>query len=909
VSNFYGELLIRITSDTAGLSKGLQKSAAETGAASKAMENTGRKAGRSWERVGLGMQNIGRTMSQFVTIPIAAGFAVAGIAAFKFQDNLMKIQNLTGTSAAQTKLWGDELLKLGAITGQTPIALAESLYFVASSGFKGAEAMDVIKVSAKAAAAGLGDVKVTADVLTSAMNSYGHDTYTAAQVTDYLMKTIEVGKAEPIALATSLGRIMPVANQLKIGLDELGGNVAALTLGGLSSAEAVTALRGTMIALVAPAEMSIDQLKTMGLTYQEVKRSIADKGLLPTLKMLWEEVDHNELAMRKLIPNTRALNGVLSLLGANYGENLKVIEKVSHAQGSLDRAMKNTAQQPVQKLRIAWASLQAEFIKAGALILPVVAGIAQHIVKLAQAVNNLSPGWRSAVMWAGAFVAAAGPIIMVAGSIIRSVALIKGALTGLSLVQGLGASTAAFKVGGMAAGVSSLTAALAPLGLALLGVAAAAAVIYGGTKLYNWLTGTTERMKQMSRAAEILESDTTGKLKAWMGKTFAENYEVHDGKITWHPDVEVETPPPVESGLVKWVKREAQEVRNAIREANKMERIDLARGAAAAAEEAARIYESKAKYARTPRQAEHYKEISAQAKADAQFWGVRVSQLTGQMYDLQASGANLALFSGMKDQENAITKQIAKVKELRAEFEKHPKNAKLGFELTKAERDLKKLQNDANTFKNQHYEAILDVREENARKRLREINKELKALDGQKASPKVDALTAAFEAERKRVKKELADIDAARVSATIRADGSQAITEAGRVKDAIDSLHDRLITIRVNKDIRLNEIDQAQGGVHMLNGPTRFLGGEKGPEIAAFFPLNDPNRSASLLGQLNAMLGQGKSSGPAIAPGVAMQPAAPPVVNVYLDSEPVAARVKILQGQRDRRNLRTRAKR
>lgn len=901
MSNFYGELLIRITSDTAGLSKGLQSSAAQTSAASKAMESAGRRARVSWERVGLGMQNVGRTMSQFVTIPIAAGFAVAGVAAFKFQDSLMKIQNLTGTSAAQTKAWGDELLKLGAITGQTPLKLAESLYFVASSGFKGAEAMDVIKVSAKAAAAGLGDVKVTADVLTSAMNSYGHNAYTAAEVTDYLMKTIEVGKAEPVALATSLGRIMPVANQLKIGLDELGGNVAALTLGGLSSAEAVTALRGTMIALVAPAKMSIEQLGKMGLSYQDVKRSIADEGLLPTLKMLWEEVDHNELAMRKLIPNTRALNGVLSLLGANYGENLKVIDKVTHAQGALDKAMKNTAEQPVQKLRQAWAALQGEAIKAGALILPVVASIAKVVVDLVQAVNGLSPGWRSAVMWLGAFAAAAGPVIMVAGSIIRSLALIKGAFAGLSIVKGLGASFAAFRVGGLVAGITSMTAALGPLGLALAGVAAAAALVWGGTKLYNWLTGTTERIEQMSRAAEVLESDTTGKLKAWMGKAFGENFEIHDGKITWHPDVEVETPKPDASGLVKWVRKEAQEARNAIREENKMNRIEIARGAAAAAEEASRLYADKSKYARTPAQAEHYKELSAQAKADAQFWGTRLAQLTGQMNELQAAGANLALFAGLKDQQAAIDKQVAKVKELKAALAKDPGNVELGLKVDKAQRRLETLKNDLAAYQKEHYEAILDVRDQNAHKRLRSVNQALRNLHKEKASPQVNALIAAFEKERKRVLREIAEIDAQRPTPTVSIN-DQATGPLSVIKGLLDSMPTtKFIKVMVTGG---GVIPRAEGAY--VTKPQLSMVGEDGPEV--ILPLTKPGRMAQLMQESGLAKMMQLASSPTVSrvargsSDIAMD-GRPLVIknDIYLDGDLIESHTTSRQNARGRR--------
>ena len=482
-TSFYGELVIRITSDTKGLTAGLNGAAAQTEAAGKKMAASSATMAQKVNRVGMGMQNLGRMMTQFVTLPVAAGFAIAGVAAFKFQDTLMKIQNLTGTSAAQTKAWGEELIKLGGATGQTPLALGESLYFVASSGFKGAEAMSVINVAAKAAAAGMGDVMVTADVLTSAMNAYGHSAYSAAQVTDILMKTVEVGKAEPEQLASSLGRILPIANQLDVGLDELGGNVAALTLGGLSSAEAVTALRGTMVALVSPAQMSIDKLKDMGLSYQGVTKSIAKEGLLPTLKMLWEATDHNMLSMRKIIPNVRATSGVMSLLGANYKSNLKVIDQVTHAQGALDKAMKNTAEQTVQKLRVAWAQLQGSFIKIGAVVLPYLADFAAWLARVAESFTKLSPAWQGFILKLAAGLAVLGPVTMMLGSFLRAAALIGPVLKIGSIGALFGGAGAAGGAAGAAQGVAAVGTAAAgaagpviALGAAVVGLGAAIAI-------------------------------------------------------------------------------------------------------------------------------------------------------------------------------------------------------------------------------------------------------------------------------------------------------------------------------------------------------------------------------------------------------------------------------------------------
>jgi TP901 family phage tail tape measure protein len=858
VSNFYGELLIRITSDTAGLSRGLQQSAAQTNAASKSMEAAGKKARVSWERVGLGMQNVGRTMSQFVTIPIAAGFAFAAYAGYKYSKTLLQIRNLTGLTAAETERYGQAILGMSKY-GVGPQKLAESMYFISSSGFKAAEALKVLDVAAKASASGMGEVQPIADVLTSAMNAYGHSALSAKRATDILMKTIEVGKAEPEALATSLGRIMPVAAKLGVPLGQVGGAIAGLTLTGLSAAEAVTALRGTMVALSAPAKMSIEELKKLGLSYGDVTKSIKDKGLLATMEMLYQKTGGNMLAMRKLVPNVRALNGILSLLGPNYKKNVEITKEVIASNGKLAESFKATAETPVQKFRVAIASIQASFIKMGIQIMPTVAAIVSKIGELFEAFGNMSDSKKSILMWGAVVVAALGPIIMITGSVIRSVALIKGALSSLTLIQGIGSMFAVFKGGGgVIAGITAMTSALSPLTIALLGVAAAAASIYGFVKLTDWLDGTTARIAKMNRGLELIEVDPTGKLADKLDRAFGGHLVSKAGKITWQPQVGFK-PPPQASGLVKWVKQEAQLAVNAIREKNKMIMIEEARANLAYWQQQKHEAEEAAQYARTTQAREAADARVAEFDARAREQGVLLAQLTGQMQGLQALGSKLNIFAGMKDQENAISKQIAKVKELKAELAKKPGDVELGLKVNKAERNLKKLQDDLNAYKSEHYEAILDVRDQNARKRLREVNRALADLHKMKASPKVDALIAAFERERKRVLRELDEIDRAEASPTVTANVGQALGALSSVQDMIAGIKSKTVTLNILKNYGYEE-PQAQGGIHPLVTPTRFLAGESGPEVAAFFPLNDPSRSSALLAQLNAMLGGGKQA-------------------------------------------------
>jgi TP901 family phage tail tape measure protein len=851
VANFYGELVIRITSDTAGLKKGLAESAAGVQTLGDKATKTGRMTAARMEHVGRQMQNVGRQMTQFVTLPIAAGFAVAAIAAFKFEDSLMKIQNLTGTSAAQTKAWGDELLKLGAATGQTPLKLAESLYFVASSGFKGAEAMAIINVSAKAAAAGLGDVKVTADVLTSAMNAYGHQAYTAAEVTDYLMKTIEVGKAEPVALATSLGRIMPVAAQLKVGLDELGGNVAALTLGGLSSAEAVTSLRGTMMALTAPAKMSIDQLKEMGLSYRDVTDSIAKKGLLPTLKMLWEGTDRNMLSMRKIIPNVRALNGVLSLLGANYESNLKVIDKVADAHGTLDRAMKNTAQQPVQKLRQAWASLQGSFIKIGAILLPYFAQLAGSIARVAESFTKISPGWRDFILKAAATAAVIGPLVMVLGTFINALGLLRGVMAGMSVVKGFSAAFSVLGAGGGAtAAVTSFTAALGPLTIALGAVALAAGAIYGITKLSDWLDGTTGRIGAMREAAQEAAADKS--IQAWSDKVLG-GHLVAVGKN----DFKFTPPDKIDAGtnvLADWQRTVDAKARAAFLEGQAQKRVDQVKGRKADLEQQIHELEN----VPTPTRGFPGME-GAKAARDAQVASLRAQILGVEGLGKKAQAAlnklkikdQAIIFRAKIDQfQSEIGKVRARIKELAGK----PHTIKTMLDTQAAKERLADLRAGLKNVAGKSYQVRIQARIEALQGKVDLAKRALAAIPKGEHSAKV---TADITKLSQFVKDGQAKVDSLKQKLTppITINPQPAFTALGQIQTAIDEMRGKTVSI-VIQTTRTDSKGPHSGGIisrptfasgGIISRPTFALVGESGPE--AIIPLTRPARARQVMQQ------------------------------------------------------------
>lgn len=404
-----GSLMVIIGANTAGLTaaqhdlRRLQTAMTHTQSAFKTLEQ--------------GMVTFGRALTQYVTLPVT----LLGIAAVKtfadFEYELAKIEGLVGISGATVQEWGNQILEMASSFGKAPQELAESLYFITSSGFKSAEAMEVMKISAMTAAAGLGETKDIANIVTSAINAYGKANITAAQAADVLTVAVREGKGEPAELVKAFATVIPVAAKLGVHFDQIGGAIAAMTRYGIPAANASTYLRQTLFTLLKPTNQVKKGLAQVGLTAQDVRNSLRSDGLIDTLQMLQKKIGTNEEALGQIFPNIRAFMGVTSLLGANLEETIGVFNDTKNSLGATAAAFEIISQTTKFKFNAAMAEAKATLIKFGEaimeMLLPTIVNITRKIRDLGNWFTSLSKPTQELIIKILGFTAAVGPLLLI----------------------------------------------------------------------------------------------------------------------------------------------------------------------------------------------------------------------------------------------------------------------------------------------------------------------------------------------------------------------------------------------------------------------------------------------------------------------------------------------------------------
>ena len=369
-------------------------------------------------------KSFGGTASMYLTAPLA----LAGGAAFKmakdFEASMQEIVGLVGISQDQVDQWSKEILDIAPKLGRTPNELAKALYFVTSSGYKSAEAMDIVVQSAKAASAGLGETQKVADLATSAMNAYKASGLTAAKVMDVLTAAVREGKGEASQFASEMGEVIPVSSRMGVSFDQVAAAMAAMTLTGSTVEETATYMRQILVSLLDPIKGSEEALRQMGTSGALMRKELREKGLLSALGTLNDLTKKfGESMMGKVFGNIRALTGVLSLMGDRLEENKILFKVVDDSLGDMNVAFEIASKTMSFRYNAALSQGQSALIAFGmsmkGVIEPILGAFIEKLQSLIQWWNGLSVGTQHIIIKFSALLAILGPVSLALGGIIK----------------------------------------------------------------------------------------------------------------------------------------------------------------------------------------------------------------------------------------------------------------------------------------------------------------------------------------------------------------------------------------------------------------------------------------------------------------------------------------------------------
>jgi TP901 family phage tail tape measure protein len=513
------QLDIKIGVDGSGVDSGLQQA---INAVSNAQSSATARLGGAMQRLGGDMMRAGGVLTAGLTVPIV-GFAAAGMmAAREFNTGMANVASLIPGNAERVRELKASVQDMAVAVGKSTTDLAGGLYQVISAFGDTAQTADLLRINAKAAAAGVATTTEAIDLTSAVTLAYGDTSAAAVQkVADLALLAVRMGKTTFPELAGSIGRVTPMARVLGVSQEELFAVMGSVTGVTGRAAEVATQLRSALKSLANPTAGMTEALKAMG--YSSGQAMIQQLGMGGALQRIAQYAKETGTPLQKLVSDIEGQTILLPLADTLASRYANTLQAMGQAAGTTDEAFQaqttgvNAAGYALQQL-----SARSEVFRqnigdaiAPALIAAMEAAqpLVNSIARLAVAFAAMPPGAQATILGIAGAVATLGPALMVVGGAISGIGSIVKVVPLIAALIGPMLASLGAAVSGAATGFLAL---IGPVGWVVLAIAAVASAI-----MYLWRTNESFRVALTTAWTAISTAVAGAALSIWTALTSA----------------------------------------------------------------------------------------------------------------------------------------------------------------------------------------------------------------------------------------------------------------------------------------------------------------------------------------------------------------------------------------------------
>jgi hypothetical protein len=240
-----------------------------------------------------------------------------------------------------------------------------------------------------------------------------------------------------------MGNVASTAKMAGIGMNEMLASLSAMTLGGISTDEAVTALNAVILGLAKPQDDAKKSMEKMGITYGIA--GIKAKGLQAIFKQIADaQKKHGEDAVFGAIKERRALKAIAALVGggklgkiseilAKINSDLKTGDGLMRAFADMNSSMSMKYKRAMGQMTVALKGFVVLMAPAINAILEGVAGMAKYMSKLPKPLKIIIVGMLALLAVVGPIVAVLGGLAFALSSIIAILPVVAVGLIAVGL--------------------------------------------------------------------------------------------------------------------------------------------------------------------------------------------------------------------------------------------------------------------------------------------------------------------------------------------------------------------------------------------------------------------------------------------------------------------------------------------
>jgi TP901 family phage tail tape measure protein len=321
-----------------GALDGISNSVAQINKNFKELSNTAETVKKKFEgfkKAGEALQDIGTKMSLGITAPVAAAAALSVKNFGDFENSMLGVKTLLdeGSFGAKGLQKGFKEMSSEALkaVSEIPVELehtTKALFDSVSAGIDAGKAVGFVRTSAKLAVAGLTEVSVATDGMTSALNAYKMDAAKADVVASKFFSAQKFGKTTIAQLADGFGMVGAIGASTGVSFNELLAATSAVTLGGIRTNSAYTGLKAALTNMIKPTAEAKEEAERLGIQFDG--NSLRSKGFKGMLDSITSAQGYNADSMTKLFGSVEALNVMMALSGKQSGDFSNILVKLGN---------------------------------------------------------------------------------------------------------------------------------------------------------------------------------------------------------------------------------------------------------------------------------------------------------------------------------------------------------------------------------------------------------------------------------------------------------------------------------------------------------------------------------------------------------------------------------------------------
>jgi TP901 family phage tail tape measure protein len=388
------DALVRIVTDSSGVKAGLADVEKQVGHSLSGVERSlaegfinGTKTAR--ENMGSLAETAGAKfgqVAQFIASPVGAVLGLGAVigaftvsatkAAIELEDGFERIPLILNKSAESVEHLKEKIL---AITPSMASAKqeAEGLANILAAGFGEEAGIKILDTAAKLSRVTGTDLNNSIELLTNTMNAYGLSADEAGRVSNILFGAFRTagGPQAVNELTAALGRIIPIASELGIPLEQVVASIAAFRVQTGNTTRAAMGLANILLTISSNAQKFRDE----GVNIQRV---ISEGGLIGALNALRTISRGNMEDLKAMGIEGRTAAAVFALTGEKADLLKDKMAEIVGSGSDVNQALKTLGggyKQSVLELTDAWDDFKVSF---GTLTVPPLTAVLKAAVAI-----------------------------------------------------------------------------------------------------------------------------------------------------------------------------------------------------------------------------------------------------------------------------------------------------------------------------------------------------------------------------------------------------------------------------------------------------------------------------------------------------------------------------------------------